>query len=195
MVSVGTVLTLGIIGAVGVGAYALYRSSGAIGSALSRGVETSVVNPLVNWANNLFKIPGASATGPGPSVPSANTPQDIIVQQGGQVVNTGFVDDPNKFNPPGETGYGLPGTSQETPTTQPDVTVAGIPTAAAAPTPKPSAAGYYYWNRPGPNDKQLGLKVGTADKLRLRGRELHYLSRTKLSEAGFQLFGRSKNYL
>ncbi len=194
MVSIGTVLTLGIIGAGIAGAYALYRSGGAIGGALSRGVETSLVNPLVDWANNLFKIPPVSAVGPGSTVPS-NTKADIIVQAGGKVINTGFVDDPNKFNPPGVTGYGLPGTPQGTPTPTPDVTVAGIPTAAAAPTPAPSKAGYYYWNRPGPNDKQLGLKVGTADKLRLRGRELHYLSRTKLTEAGFKLFGQSKAYL
>ena len=138
MVSIGTVLTLGIIGAGVAGAYALYRSGGAIGGALSRGVEASLVNPIVDWANNLFKIPGVGAVGPGSTVPS-NTTSDIIVQAGGIVPVPGFVDDPTKFNPPGVTGYGLPESPMGIPIPTPTPTPAPLPT----PTPEPIVEKFY----------------------------------------------------
>jgi len=135
MVSVGTLLSLGIIGAIGIGAYALYRSSGAVGSALSRGVETSLVNPIIDWANSLFKISPASVATSGSSVPNTNTPQDIIVQQGGQVVNTQFVDDPTKFNPPGVTHYGYPNSPYGIP-------ISNGSTSRVTSTPTPTGTAY-----------------------------------------------------
>jgi len=182
LVSVGTIVSLGIVGAIIAGGYAVYRSSGPIGGALSRGVETSLVKPLTDWANNLFKISSVFAAGPGSSVPNINTPQDVIVQGGGVAPNPLFVDDPNKFNPP--------------PTTTPTPPPLPTPT-PPTPTPTPiiSAAGYYYWNRPGPDDRQLKLFEGTADALRRRGRDLTFLGISKLGPAGFQLFGSSKGYL
>jgi len=74
MVSIGTVLTLGIVAAVGIIGYGLYRNSAAVGSALSRGTQTNVIDPLGNYFNNLF---GGSTNGKAPTKSSAPLPTPL----------------------------------------------------------------------------------------------------------------------
>jgi len=54
MISIGTVLTLGIVAAVVAGGYAVYRNADKLGGALSRGVETNLSVPLGNYFDNLW---------------------------------------------------------------------------------------------------------------------------------------------
>jgi len=72
MVSIGTVLTLGIIGAVSIFGYAVYRNADKLGGAVSRGVEKNVTAPFGNYFENLFAdTPG---NGNGASVPDPTKP-------------------------------------------------------------------------------------------------------------------------
>jgi len=53
MVSIGTVLTLGIVAAVGIAGYAVYRNLGKVGAVVSQGVVKSVSDPFGNWLDNV----------------------------------------------------------------------------------------------------------------------------------------------
>jgi len=198
MVNFGAVLTLGIVAAIGVIGYAVYRSGGSIGSALSRGVETTLVNPVTDWFDNLFKLPEAGAVSTTFATPGGNTTQDIIVQAGGIVPNPQFVDDPNRFNPPGVTGYGYPKTPQGEIINRAEPLPVPYPSPVPLPSlPTASLPGWYYQNFApgGREDRQLLLKEGTATKLIQRGYDLTFLGISKLGPSGFELFGQSKGYL
>jgi len=89
MVSVGTFLTIGIIGAVGVLGYVLYRNADKLGGALSSVVETKLTNPFGDYLENLsnsFTGSGgattpAGATTPGdPSAPAFGFVQEAVAQ-------------------------------------------------------------------------------------------------------------------
>ncbi len=54
MVSIGTVLTLGIIGGAGILGYAVYRNADKVGGALARGVEENITAPIGSYFENLF---------------------------------------------------------------------------------------------------------------------------------------------
>jgi len=60
MVSVGTILTLGIVAAIGVAGYAVYRNLGKVGSVVSSGVTKSISDPFGNWLDNII---GTSTNG------------------------------------------------------------------------------------------------------------------------------------
>jgi len=62
MVSIGTVLTLGIVAAVGIVGYAVYRNLGKVGSAVSQGVTKSVSDPFGVWLDSVI---GVSKNGTG----------------------------------------------------------------------------------------------------------------------------------
>ena len=68
-----TVLTLGIIGAVAVAGYAVYRNLGKVGGVVSTSIEKSVTDPFGNWLDSLSK--GLTTNGdsgaPAPLDPSA----------------------------------------------------------------------------------------------------------------------------
>jgi len=72
MVSVGTVLTLGIVAAIGIAGYAIYRNLGKVGTVVSSGVTKSISDPFGDW---LDSVVGSSENGAGngagvPSLPS-----------------------------------------------------------------------------------------------------------------------------
>jgi len=62
LVSIGTVLTLGIVAAVGIAGYAVYRNLGKVGSVVSQGVTKSVSDPFGNWLDSVL---GSSKNGAG----------------------------------------------------------------------------------------------------------------------------------
>ena len=65
MVSVGTLLSVGLVAAVGIGAYAVYRNADKVGSALSTGFTRSVFDPFGDWLDNLFKNGNGNGNGNG----------------------------------------------------------------------------------------------------------------------------------
>jgi len=60
LVSVGTILTLGIVAAIGVAGYAVYRNLGKVGGIVSTSIEKSITDPFGNWLDSLS---GVSANG------------------------------------------------------------------------------------------------------------------------------------
>lgn len=62
MVSIGTIITIGIAGAIAAVGYGAYVNREKIGRAVQRGVTGSVTNPIGNYFDNLFK---GSASGTG----------------------------------------------------------------------------------------------------------------------------------
>jgi len=54
MVSIGTIFTLGAIGAVIAGGFALFANRDKLGGALSRGVEENLTNPLGDYFDSLW---------------------------------------------------------------------------------------------------------------------------------------------
>jgi len=72
MVSIGTVITLGIVGGLAIVGYALYRNASSIGGAFSRGVTQNVTDPFGDYFENLFK--DSTTNGGTPSVPDPTKP-------------------------------------------------------------------------------------------------------------------------
>jgi len=75
MVSVGTILTLGIVAAVGIAGYAIYSNLGKVGTVVSSGVTKSISDPFGDW---LDSVVGGSKNGAGngatvPSLPGLPT--------------------------------------------------------------------------------------------------------------------------
>jgi len=60
--NVGTILTLGIVAAVGIAGYAIYRNLGKVGTAVTASVTKSVSDPFGNW---LDSIGGGATNGAG----------------------------------------------------------------------------------------------------------------------------------
>lgn len=208
MVSVGTFLSLGIIGAVGVGIYAVYRNADKIGGALATGIEESIVNPFGNWVDSLWFTPSngsQTSTTPGqtqtvtqptvpgqPTLPGSTTPKptpgisetitDVLTGIFGPIVGglpTAFGEEDKPMSPGGGT-------------TKPIATGGSKP-----------QEGYYYVNYEGSKyDTQWYLTAGQAaahiktaaapgDSLL----GLKFLGKQKLNAQAFQVFGKSQNYL
>jgi len=211
MVSIGTIISLGIVGAAIVGGYAVYRNFDKIGGALSRGVETNITNPVGNYFDSLWQ--------------TAQSSLGIAQGQKGQGVNPSTIFDPLP------SAYGAPGApplTQPQPTPVPQYNNPYIPPSyqnppasnlpnPLAPIPKvieptkgtsiddPSKflSGYYYVNYSGAKyDTQWKLDASKASDVARAASApgdaflgIKYIGQTKLGEAGFELFGRSQNYL
>lgn len=204
MVSIGTIASLATIAGVAIGAYALWRSRAAIGGAVTRGVESNIVDPVNTWFEGLWQ-----SANPGTIL------QKQIVepfQEGAQSLQS---KDWNPFAgvtfslPSVKSAYGQPEATQPTkpqngrvPPTTPQQTTPG--TAKPKPTvqgPKPFEPGYYYIDYPGRKfDAQWQIKTkeqfkSVKESVATGGGNVVRLGPTKLSQAGFDLFGRSKGYL
>jgi len=194
MVGLGTILSVGIAGAVAIGSYALYVNRDKLGGALSRGVETNVINPLGNYFDSLWSAIAnpTKGTNLSPSTPRPTT-QTILTKEGLTQVPL--------RTPTGKTQQQV---LQQAPQLIPVKT-----TLARTPDYRPSTAykaGYYYFDY-GVNkyDRQQYLSAASAKQLltadpaivfQQGGLEnIKYLGASKLGSAGFQLFGKSQNYL
>lgn len=187
MVSVGTIISLAIVGAVAAGGYALYRNADKAGGAFTRGVEKNISAPVGRYLDNLWKDTTSDIV---------DTATDTIAQK---------VIEPLKNIPNPTTLFTNPlpfayGDSPKPIQTLPPPTLNTRPTPGAPKLIAPTASlpGWYYQNfaRGGRDDRQINLKSGTADKLRSRGYDLTFLtSSQKLSPNAFTLFGKSKDYL
>ena len=102
MVSIGTIFILAIAGAVAVGGYALYRNADKVGGALSRGVETSITNPLGSYFDNLWKDTSSGITNT-----ATDTLQKKIVEPFKNIPNP-----TNVFTNPFPPAYGESGKTQ-----------------------------------------------------------------------------------
>ena len=202
MVSFGTIFSLAVVGAVAAGGYALYRNVDKVGGAFTRGVEKNLVTPFGDYLDNLWKDLGDSVVDT-----ATDTIQKAIVNPLKNIPNP-----TNVFTNPFPFAFGESGKSPAT-KSLPPAQLKLKPTPGAPKLIPPGAstipqllnivnsqpkAGYYYQNFPsgGRQDRQINLQKGTADKLRLRGYDLTFLSPSqKLSPAAFNLFGKSKGYL
>jgi len=213
VVSLGTVFTLAAIGAIAAGGYALYRNAGAITSALSRGVEGYLTNPLGSYFENLFQnlpippvVGSTNGTVPPPPGPGE---EGTGIWQGTEGSDQGpkLPADKNlaqvAFDIWWLEHFG-PGPSTTTPpaTTPPvqDLTPPG-------PIPQSTApqydAGYYYVNYEGSQyDTQWYLTAGQAQEAAKTAAApgdaflgIKYVGQSALSKLGFETFGKSQNYL
>jgi len=199
MVSIGTIFTFGIIGAIAAGSYALYRNSDKIRGALARGTQKNLTTPLGNYFDNLWKNVNTNSTNPKP-IPQKPNPSSLNKTNVPSSLPTSTAYVPPSYGNTGQTTQLPPAKIKITPTPG-----APIPVPLGAKTInellaklKSSKAGYYYQNfAPGGRaDRQIKLKQGSADKLKKRGYDLTFLtSSQKLSNSAFILFGKSKNYL
>lgn len=193
MVSLGTIISIGVVGTAILGGYALYRNSNKIGGALSRGVEKNLTTPFGNYFDNLWKGVNVNSSNTSKSTQAAQQKFNRQIEQKKQQQQRSLVptmreyekvtdtnDNPQKFNPANGINnktnpYGYEKLN----------------------TPKP---GYYYINYQGSKyDTQMKLTSNQAiryQKLAGQGalENIHYTGK-KLSPAGLKLFARSRNYL
>jgi len=177
MVSIGTIFSLVVVGAIAAGGYALYRNADKVGGALSRGVETNLTNPLGNYFDNLFTNPVSAVV---------DTVVDTITQAKPQSKTT-------KSPDPKVTPILIPGQV-------PVATTIGRTTTTRPSTVNP--AGYYYFDVAGSKyDTQQLLSIKQATDFKAAAvldpalLNVRYLGKSKLSPAGFNLFGKTQGYL
>lgn len=205
MVSIGTFLSIGIIGAVAIGGYALYRNLDKAGGALSRGVEQSITNPLGNYFENLWtSLPSAAASTGNGSFKEAPPQQSGVTYEqyvaGEDTRTQSQVDDwytQNKITNPND----------PKPLLTPSVQIAyADPGPAATPKPTDYKSGYYYFDVAGSQYDTIQYQTAEAMKKLFSmnlskifspgGLEnITYIGQSNLNEAGFKLFGQSKGYL
>ena len=200
MVSIGTIFSIAIAGAVAAGGYALYRNYNKVGGALTRGVEKNISIPFGNYLDNLWKdtttdIANAATHTVAEKVidPIKNIPNPTTVFTNPFPFAHGYFDSPKAKTSPTITK------PKSVPTLIPP-TIKTVPTPNAPKLipPTQSLAGWYYRNfAPGGRaDQQIRLDAGSADALRSRGYDLTFLTTSqKLSDQAFTLFGKSKGYL
>lgn len=213
MVSVGTFLSIGIIGAIAVGGYALYRNADKAGGAVSRGVQTSITNPLGNYFDNLWKNTPTNSNNPSAGTPGVYDPTSKQLQEETRILNErtqrqyqqqygqtikGYQDILDVYKK--LLNQKPSGVAPPIPKTFPGEEHRGANPNAPKNEPlfTPSPAGWFYQNFTpgGRKDRQIKLKQGSADALRKRGYDLHFLTPSqKLSQSAFNLFGKSKGYL
>jgi len=211
MVSIGTVLTLGIIAAIAAGGYAVYASREQLGAATARGIQETLVTPLRNWANSLWSgiADASSSSTSGPSSIAGQTvkltdttqviiPADTTVQPSGVVTST---TPPLLVLTPEEKLIAATTQQQNVIESQKvlDATIANR-------DPFSAGAGYYYFDVKGSRyDTQQFLSAEKVQLLKTADpnilfnpeglRAITYIGPKQISSAGFQLFGESKNYL
>ena len=191
MVSIGTIFSLAIAGAVAVGGYALYRNYNKVGGAFARGVEKNVSVPFGHYLDNLWKDTATDIVGA-----AKDTVEKKIIEPIKNIPNplAAIID-------PLPVAYADPQSQKVSKPKLPPPTLRAVATPGAPKLIRPteSLAGWYYRNFPpgGREDTQVWLKSGTADKLRSWGHDLTFLttSKKKLSKEGFTSFGKSKGYL
>jgi len=215
MVSVGTLLSVGVVGAVVAAGVAVYANRGGIGQALTRGIQGTLTDPLGDFVGGLFRSAAGSGNGSAGDTEAQrqaaleelerqnqalrDAAQQSYEQQYGQEVKT-----PDQVLDLFEKYFG-PAPGQPAPPLPP--TFPGEEHRGANPlAPKneplfaPSPAGYYYVDYAGRKyDTQYYFGAGAADAARksytgegaFKG--LHFLGQSKLTEQGFSLFGSSKN--
>jgi len=207
MVGIGTIFTIGIIGAVIAGGYALSRNTDKIGSALSRGVEGYLTNPLGNWFDNLWtditNVSSPATSGPsslaGETVASYNDstitiPADTTVNTDGTV---------SSDTPPlltlseWEKQYAISELEKNR-----LLTIAENEAFEESIKRPVYESGYYFINTIGSVwDTQQYLTSFQAGKYaesyKAEGdySNIHYIGQDALGEAGFKLFQKSQNYL
>ena len=206
MVSLGTILTLGAIGALAAGGYAVYRNFDKLGGALSRGVETNLTNPLGNYFDNLWSGIASNA-----SNTISNNEQIQNAQDAFQSATETFSGLADSFSNPFPPAYGAPPPTQTVPTPgAPILTPPGVDSVEdllkiTNPLPK-YESGYYYFNVAGSQyDTQQYLTAEKAKELFALPEEavfspgglqnVKYIGKNELGAAGFKLFGESKGYL
>jgi len=210
MVSVGTIISIAVIGTIAAAGYAVYRNADKIGGALSRGVEGYFTNPLGKYFEDLFRNLPTTAAGAGPGTPLPTLDPNAPVQTSGPLI--GFEGGPAGPQLPADKnliqtqfdiwfaekfGAGPLAPKPDVPKIT-DVTPPGpIPQSIPA-----SQAGYYYFNYPGSKyDFQAKLGLGEADLYKKTDvgpqsfTDLVFLGISKLTPAGLQTFGKSQNYL
>ena len=67
MGKIETIATLGVIAAVGVIGYAVYRNAGKVGQVITQGAQRAVTDPFSNWLDNL--LGGSNGNGNGNGTP------------------------------------------------------------------------------------------------------------------------------
>jgi len=215
MVSAGTVITLGIIGAVGAAAVGLYAARNQIGGALSRGIEEGISNPFRNYFENLFRGSTNGGGSAGGNTEAENQKlyeelqkenqalrdqeQQQYQEQYGQEVKTPdqvlnllekyFGPAPGKVAPPLPKDF--PGEEHRD---------ANPEQPKNEPLFAPSPAGYYYFDFAGKKyDFQAKLTESEADLYRSTDvggssfKQLIYLGLSKISPEGLESFGQAKN--
>lgn len=212
MVSPGNVVSAIVAGAVIASGYGLYVNREKIGAALSRGVESTITNPLGNYFENLFQHTPDSGNGRQEGIPSesemlaerrkADQEQarlafeqkqyDLrygIQQAGYEKILSGYEKTLKEIL---EKNPDEPYIPPEVPPSQTEHSLPEQQEETPGEPPfAPSPEGYYYNIRRG---VQQRLNVGTADRLRDRDWELEYLGVRKLGEEGLDIFKRSKGY-
>jgi len=202
MVSVGTVLSLIVGGAVIAGGVAVFSNLGGIRDAFARGVEDTLTNPLSDYLDSLFKNGGgdsqsviAGETVPLPGTPSPNFPPATVTIPPDTTVNPdGTV---TSSTPP------LLNLSQQEKDAAIFIQQANVSQSDLA----LGREGYYYFNVVGSEfDNQQFLSSKTAIQLSQveditklfhpEGlRNIQFIGKSPLQQAGFTLFGESKGYL
>jgi len=200
MVSLGTIFTLGIIGAVSVGVYALYRNADKIGGAVSRGVEETFVNPLGNWADNLW------SSIENPFETSTSNASSLAGQTVASVNDsTIFVPADTTVNPDGTVSSDTPPLLELSPEEKQYATDIQKENVDESQRVLDSLKeGYYYFNFTGSKyDYQAKLTSEEANRYNTFAfsdktdllENVAYLGQSKLGESGLKLFAQSKNYL
>jgi len=220
MVGPGTVLTLGIVGAIAAVGVGLYVARDQIGGALSRGLTQSFTDPFRDYFGNLFRGSTGGGNGTGgdteaqrqanlAALEQANeaaraAAQAQLEQQYGQQFKT-YQDTLDVYKNLLEERQGPQPNAQPVgpvPSTFPGEEHRGANPNAPVSEPlfAPSPSGYYYFDFPGRKyDFQQKLGIGEADLYRKTDvgpasfKSLIFLGLSKISEAGISSFAQAKN--
>jgi len=220
MVNAGTLLTLGIVGAVVAAGVAMYAAREQIGGALTRGITQSFTDPFRDYFGNLFR---SSANGGGDTeaqrqanlaeLETANqaardAAQASYEKQYGQQFKTyqDTLDIYKNLLKEQETAGSEGGAAPKPPGALPEKFPGEEHRGANPAAPKneplfaPSPGGYYYFDFAGKKyDFQAKLTQGEADKYRTADKgpasfkSLTFLGISKISSAGLSTFAQAKN--
>lgn len=216
MVPIKAILAFGIATAIAIGSYAVYRNAGNIKSALSRGIEANITNPFSHYLDSISKnaqsnfVDSSTNTGNTSTTPAPASQQALklaresgyaiaqarYITEYGQTIKT-YQDALNVFKNQYDS-FSKNEVAESLPSTYPDEEHRSANPSAPKNEPlfAPSPEGWYYRDfNSGRTDQQVRLKQGTADSLRRRGANLHFLTPSKkLSQRGFERYGRSKGF-
>lgn len=192
MVSLGTIFTIAVAGAIATGVYVVSRNTDKIGSAFSRGTQNILSNPFGNYLDSLFQNGSTSSSAPRTPTPTAQT---IPLSQPGAGL-------PNPANAPTHPTPIDVGLSQGI-KPEPSQTVADPNLSADKFQPPKPSAGWYYINYQGSKyDTQWNLTAKKAAELMKTASApddalvgIKFLGSSKLQPSGFRLFGKANQYL